>query len=568
MSANIYVLPNEGGVGVGKQLQMLILEATPSTGLEPLNQGGVLLQHYTVAWKSSDALIASVDQHGQVNGLIDGEVTITATVVWAPHGPKNILRSKITVGSPVATLRFPKNLSLPAYCTRSINVQPLDSQGRPLNDRPVTWQSNTPHVVSIQSLSPTTHPQLMPATNVVPEPLAIADGIFFHRTASVSGKHVGQALITATCESVSINITVLVVSGNPTSLKIFPDALVLDVQEFGQAMVMARNQERCLVPNVSVTWGTTDSTVAIVDQHTGKVQGLKAGTTKLTATIQSGLADSIDITIPSVSIISFDPCQISELDIGAHSEITATLQSSSGTVLANRIITWSASNNNVSLQPSSGYKTTATGGTPGQTTVKASSEGAFGTMAITVPSVRSISIEPPAVNVSEGSSVGFKATPRSSSGTVLANRMITWSASNNHVSLQPSSGYKTTATGGISGDATVKALSEGISATAAIHVQTYCESNVCAFKYRVENYSNVIVDIYQLECDASGCSQWTGMATVNPGYAWTSLELVENNIYQVRAVEAGHDVLIYNYIKMDSSPFFGGHGIVAVFTVY
>lgn len=554
----VYLLPSVGGVGVESQLQMLVVEVPPATGLGVPNQGGMLgvRSHYTVAWKSSNTSVASVNQQGVVTGLSRGEAVISATVTWAPHGPVNQLQSKITVGPVVATLECPDEESVLAHCTKSIKTQPKDGRGLPLDNRPVTWQSDAPQVVSIR---PPYSGQIPPSAA---NPGAIADSIFFHRTAIISGNQVGQVFVTATCEGVSVRVPVSVLPGDPTSLKIYPDHLILDVQETAQALVVAHNENGCLVPNASVTWNTADPTIAIVNQQTGEVRGLKAGTTQLTATTQSGLMANIAVTVPAVAFIVVDPGQIRELDIEARREIVASPCSLTGVPLANRHVTWSVSNSNISLLSGSGYTTTVIGKSPGDSIVTASSEGVTASLSVTVPRVASMSIAPSSANVSVNSAVQLTAKPVSSLGTPLKNRTVSWHTSDPEIALQNAVGYTTKATGKIPGDATVIASSEGVSATAAIHVRTFCEDHPCAPYYVVENYSNITVDVYQIECTASDCSPWRKMITVPPGYYWVSSGLVENNAYQVRAIEEGGNVNSWSDIKGELLPFIGGPGNV------
>ena len=150
----------------------------------------------------------------------------------------------------------------------------------------------------------------------------------------------------------------------------------------------------------------------------------------------------------------------------------------------------------------------------------------------------------------------------------LNNRVIAWSASNNRITVQSNTGNTTIVRANSSGDATLTASSEGKSSTANIHVRTYCEQNVCASRWRVENYSNKIYDVYQIECSSSSCTNWVFVDNVTPGHYLQSLELTENHAYQVRAVTLGCDPTTLNCLKMEALPFVGGPGPVAVFKMF
>lgn len=559
-AVDVYLLPSEGGVGVQRTLQMLLV---PARQLAPATQASAApLGPYLVRWTSSAPAIATVDQNGRVTGVRPGVATITAAVVSPRIVPPASRQSRITVGDPVAAVQVPQSLSIPQYCLHKATAQPVDSRGQPLNDRPVRWKSSAPQIVSLPIPSP---------TNAIS--LADANRIFFGRTALLLGHQVGQAVVTVTSENVSRNITVVVTASAATSLEVRPDHLVLDVQETAYATVMMRNQQGCLVTDELIAWSTDDPTVATATglgqlQQQAAVRGLKAGTTRLTARTQGGVTASINVTIPAVSAVVLNPSQINDLDIGDQRGIVATTLSSSGTILRNRAVTWNASSGAISVQPASGYATTVTGRSVGSAVVTASCEGMSGTCSVTVPAVASVSISPASATLSVGSSTNFTATPRSSTGAPLHNRAVTWTASNNHIALQSNTGSTVRVTGISSGDATLTASCEGKSGSASIHVRTYCEDHICAPSWRVENWSDNFYDLYQMECSSAGCTWWVFVATLPPGYYYQQDGLVENDSYIVRAVTLGCDPDLQNCIKMESAPFVGGPGpVVAVFYI-
>src|SRR5688572_22138650 len=59
-----YLLPNQGGVGVGERLKMEVKHIPTASGRVLQFRAGF----YSVAWSSSDATIAAVDQQGVVTG--------------------------------------------------------------------------------------------------------------------------------------------------------------------------------------------------------------------------------------------------------------------------------------------------------------------------------------------------------------------------------------------------------------------------------------------------------------------------------------------------------------------
>jgi hypothetical protein len=98
--------------------------------------------------------------------------------------------------------------------------------------------------------------------------------------------------------------------------------------------------------------------------------------------------------------------------------------------------------------------------------------------------------------------------------------------------------------------------------------QTYCQQNLCAPYYRVENWSSSSYDLYDASCSASTCTGWVFRVTVASGYYWNSYALTTNNSYMVRAVAVGCSVNTVNCLKMESGSFVGGPGVTAVFQIY
>src|SRR2546428_5431178 len=92
----VYLLPSNGGVGVGRTLQLVIapLLGRPSFPQASTVTGG----SYRVRWASSNITIASVDQGGKVKGVAAGQVTITAKVTGAGISGSLALTCKVKVG--------------------------------------------------------------------------------------------------------------------------------------------------------------------------------------------------------------------------------------------------------------------------------------------------------------------------------------------------------------------------------------------------------------------------------------------------------------------------------------
>jgi hypothetical protein len=244
------------------------------------------------------------------------------------------------------------------------------------------------------------------------------------------------------------------------------------------------------------------------------------------------------VTVPAVHHIILSPSQISEIDINENKTITAIPYSEKGKPLK-RQIAWSKSSNKINIDPLYGDSTTVTGVRIGQTSVTASSETVINTAPVTVPSVSSISIEPPSVNVTVDQSKTLKAISRSSLGTPI-NRLITWETPGNNIKISPIPGNQAEVKvwGLNPGDDIVTASSEGVSARAHVHVQTLCETNQCIGAYIVHNTHNTRVAVYQTFGSWYN-PQFVGVVPSNERGISDSLVDFENMILFVRTFEEG-----------------------------
>ncbi len=140
ISPAIYLLPAEGSVGIGRELQMVIMQLRSPDAL-PTPIGA----DYTVHWTSSNSDTASI-VGSRVKGISAGTVTINAVVAHNLDGVRRTLHSRITVAEPVAVASGPTTISIFQYCSTSIRILPREAAGRPLDNRPVTWQAENPDV--------------------------------------------------------------------------------------------------------------------------------------------------------------------------------------------------------------------------------------------------------------------------------------------------------------------------------------------------------------------------------------------------------------------------------------
>src|SRR2546425_381697 len=190
-------------------------------------------------------------------------------------------------------------------------------------------------------------------------------------------------------------------------------------------------------------------------------------TLPLAAAMVMGIACQEPLVSPSaVANVSVSPSPATVL-VGGTKQLVVRLEDAAGNVLTGRVVTWASGNTAVATVSGAGL---ATGVAVGSATITATAEGKNGTAAVTVTvppsvSVASVTVAPATVLV--GVTVQLTATTKDAAGNVLTGRTVTWVTSNPGVATVNSTGL---ATGVAAGRATITAISEGQSGTAAVPV--------------------------------------------------------------------------------------------------
>jgi uncharacterized protein YjdB len=135
----------------------------------------------------------------------------------------------------------------------------------------------------------------------------------------------------------------------------------------------------------TVTWTTSNASVATVNSGTGLVSGVAVGSATITATSE-GKSGTSAVTVVAgtpapVATVTVTPNPAS-VAVGATVQLTATLKDANGNTLTGRTVAWTTSNASfATVNSSSGL---VTGVAAGSATITATSEGKSGTSAVTV----------------------------------------------------------------------------------------------------------------------------------------------------------------------------------------
>ena len=310
-------------VGEGKNLTATI---TPA---DATNQN--------VAWTSSDATVATVDDNGKVTAVKVGTATVTVTT---QDGGKTATCRVTVKAATVAVTGVTLNKSTLSLIegtseTLTATITPADA-----TDKELTWTSSDATVATVDANGKVT---------------AVKAG---EATVTVTTRDGGK---TATCR----------VTVSDREIKVTEITLAALAIYVGESKAITATVKPDDATNKELTWTSSDETVATVDA-TGKVTGVKIGTATITATARdgSGVSGSCTVTVLSpVKKVTVTPATMT-LSQNESYTLKATVEVfGSGTDTG---VTWTSSDETVATVDATG-KVTATDKT-GTVTITATSK--------------------------------------------------------------------------------------------------------------------------------------------------------------------------------------------------
>ena len=287
-----------------------------------------------VSWSSEDSGIASVNDEGYVTALKEGETNIIARyeekgVVYTKKcyvlvTTKIVKLESIELGQDNITLKLGENLLL------NITSTPTDAKINSL-----VYKSDNENVVSV-----------------------LENGY-------ITALSPGTAVITATAnDTITDTITVVVKENQPTEVQ--PNGLTLTGLSNGLVVGKTATVYYSLSPsnvtNKTITWTTSDSSVATVDN--GVVTGKKAGSCVITATTYNNIKSSLTV------VVSDDKIPVSSIKINGETQITMKVgwtrmlyYTIAPNNASNKNVTFTSSNTKVIVVDSNGIMSAAGVGT-------------------------------------------------------------------------------------------------------------------------------------------------------------------------------------------------------------
>jgi len=425
--ASVDVSPTTASISTGTTLQ---LTATPK------DAAGNPLTGRTVTWTTSNATIATVDVNGVVTAkAAGGPVTITAT----SEGKSGTSAVTITPAPVDSVAVTPSPASVAVGITLQLTATLKDANGNTLTARTVTWGTSDATLATVD-----------------------ANGL-------VTGKSVGgPVVITATSEGKNGTSSVTVTPAPVASVDVTPSPASVIVGTTVQLTATPKDAAGNALTGRTVTWGTSNATLATVDAN-GLVTGNAAGGPVTITATSEGKSGSSAVTVNAVPVATVDVSPATgTIQVGATIQLTASPKDASGNPLTGRIVTWSTSDATLATVDANGLVTGKAAGGP--VTVTATSEGKTGTAAITVipVPVASVDVTPATATIAVNATVQLTATPKDANGNALTGRAVTWATADESIATVDANGLVTGKA--LGGPVTITATSEGKNGTSAITV--------------------------------------------------------------------------------------------------
>ena len=285
----------------------------------------------------------------------------------------------------------------------------------------------------------------------------------------VSARSVGNTQIAASANGISAIATVTVQLPPVVSVLVLPLTQTLVLGQTATFTATPRDVNGAPLSGRVVTWTSDNEGVATVAQN-GVVTSRAVGSATITVASE-GVSGSATVMVTPVPVgsVTVLPTTAS-VTTGQNVKLAATVSDTAGRVVTDRVVTWASSDPHVAVVSATGV---VTGVAPGTVSISAASEEKTGSATVTVQAisvpVASVALQPTSVSLAPGETAPLQATTKSSSGTVLTGRVVTFSSNNTGVARVSSDGVVTAIA---PGTAVITATSEGRSATATVTVTT------------------------------------------------------------------------------------------------
>jgi uncharacterized protein YjdB len=391
----------------------------------------------SVTWSSSNTGVANVNGTGFVTPGQPGQAVITATAT----GTGVSATATVTVTPvPVSTVTIAPALDtlLPQQAVQ-LAATPKDANGNPLSGRTITWDGSDDAVALVSS------------------------------TGRVVAQAPGTMTVTATSEGKTGTATIVVIAVPVSSVTISPTTQSVVVGQTTPAFTaVTKDGSGNVLTGRTVTWASSNTSVATIDANTGVATGVAPGTTTITATSEGKTSNGATLTVTPIPVATVEISPTTQSVVAGQSTpaFTAVTKDAGGNVLTGRTVTFASSDPTIAtIDPTSGV---ATGVAAGTVSITASSEGqtsAPATLTVDAAPVGSVTVTPAFDTTTVGSTVVLTATL---TGTNAPHPPpIAWSSSDPHIANVDPMGH---VKGMAPGDVTITAKVQEQTGTAQVTV--------------------------------------------------------------------------------------------------
>ena len=398
------------------------------------------LSNEKLTWASSDSKIVKVDDNGVVTGVNVGKATIT---VKSSNGKEATCIVEVTQDEvKVKSINLkPNKVTIKSGSTTQIavTIKPDNATNRTL-----VWTSSNPSVATVNS------------KGVVK---ALKSGTVTITAKTKDGKIIATSTITV--EVAPKQIESLSFAQKNVSVK------------KGESLGLVVKVEPTLLSNEKLTWLSSDSKIATVDEN-GVVTGVSAGKTTITVISSNGkkATCTVEVTTDTVEVkeIELVP-DATEIGAGSMTQVSAIIKPEKAT---NRELVWMSSDPSIATVDDKGIVKGLKSGTV-TITAKTKDGKVVAKTTITIKTsptptpmqIESLSFAQSSVSVKKGNTLGLTVTVEP---IELSNKKLTWKSSNTEIVTVDENGV---ITGVNLGTATITVTSSnGKKATCTVEVVT------------------------------------------------------------------------------------------------
>ena len=270
-------------------------------------------QSGVVTWSSSAESVASVDENGKVTALSAGTATITATSVQKDASGNPVTATcTVTVKATTLSIKLDKEkaeIYVDTTLTLLATVTKNGTQTTSAQEGVVTWTSSDPAIATVNEKTG--------------EITAIKSGTVTITATTVDKDGTGKQ-ISASC-TLTVLGTKLEIKIDKEKTTMYTDAkltLVVTVTKNGTVMTSAQEGV--------VTWKSSDTTIATVNEKTGEIKAIKPGTVTITATTVDVDATGKPMTISCTITVKTDPAKDRETELLDNNGNRVYVQDASG----------------------------------------------------------------------------------------------------------------------------------------------------------------------------------------------------------------------------------------------